>query len=101
MQQIKSTVFRSHSNAGIPNLKNLIFKPFNIERIMINPANFYDMPDAVLHDSGLSTQQQKDVLKNWEFDARELDVADDENMSGGPPGLLSEVLKAIDELEDK
>ncbi|WP_395375718.1 hypothetical protein [Marinicella sp. W31] len=68
---------------------------------MINPANFYDKPDTVLHDSSLSTQQQKEVLKNWEFDARELDVADDENMNGGPPGLLSEVLKAIDELVGK
>ncbi len=70
-----------------------------MKRIMINPASFYDQPNAVLLDVKLSIQQQREVLKNWEFDARELDVAEDENMSGGPPGLLSEILRAIDDLD--
>ncbi len=84
---------------NIPVYKSLNFYHTDLLKIMINPASFYDNPNAVLLDMNLSHQQKKDVLQNWEFDARELDSADDENMVGGLPSLLSDVLNAINKLK--
>jgi len=37
-------------------------------------------------------------LRRWEYDARELEVAEDENMAGGPPSQLDRVLAALHRL---
>jgi hypothetical protein len=38
-------------------------------------------------------------LLRWEYDARELEVAEEENMVGGPPSLLREIHNALLELQ--
>ncbi|MCH8956862.1 hypothetical protein IIA28_16295 [candidate division KSB1 bacterium] len=39
------------------------------------------------------------VLRCWEYDARELEVAEEENMGGGPPGVLDKVFRALHRLD--
>ncbi len=34
------------------------------------------------------------ILRRWEYDARELEVAEEENMGGASPSLLGEILNA-------
>lgn len=59
-----------------------------------NPTQFYGRPSDVIADSRLSRGEKLAVLEAWELDARALAVASEENMSGGEPDLLSEVVKA-------
>ncbi|KAB2918464.1 MAG: hypothetical protein F9K29_07800 [Hyphomicrobiaceae bacterium] len=59
-----------------------------------NPKRFYDRPGQVLLDRRLKRQEKLAILEAWELEARSLAVATEENMSGGEPDMLSEVVQA-------
>lgn len=65
------------------------------DKFLMNPADVYTEPNQVLQDTSLTRDQKMEILKQWEYDARELEVAEEENMAGGTPSLLREVHKAI------
>jgi len=65
------------------------------EKALKNPANFYVSPQNVLQDQGLNETQKIQILQRWEYDERELAVAEEENMAGGPESKLDEVLLAL------
>lgn len=71
----------------------------NLEQAMLDPASVYSNPEEILRDSSLTRDQQLAILKRWEYDARELEVAEEENMGGGPPSLLREICQALNVLE--
>ncbi len=60
-----------------------------------NPSAAFSHPDKVLDASWLTREQKIKILRQWEYDARELDVAAEENMAGGPPSALDDVLRAL------
>lgn len=70
----------------------------NIDQALRDPSGAYRVPAEVLNDRELSRDEKIRVLQRWEYDARELEVAEEENMAGGPPDLLDEVLTALREL---
>ncbi len=59
-----------------------------------NPTRFYDRPRQVVRDRRLSRNEKLAILETWELEARSLAVATEENMSGGEPDMLSEVVQA-------
>ena len=67
----------------------------DVERAMLNPDSEFTSPDAVLCEQTLTREQKIKILRRWEYDARELEVAEEENMGGGPPDKLDEVLRAL------
>ena len=67
---------------------------------ILNPAEFYARPMEVVNDEDLTREQKIEILRKWEYEARELGVAEEENMSGGPPNRLGEVLEALSALGD-
>ncbi|MFO7812132.1 MAG: hypothetical protein R6V21_04115 [Pelovirga sp.] len=69
------------------------------DKSLINPADIYHDPNQVLQDESLTQEEKMKILKQWEYDARELEVAEEENMAGDAPSMLGEVLKAILKLE--
>lgn len=70
------------------------------ERILSDPASAYQMPEDVLVDVRLTREQKIIVLKQWAFDERELEVAEEENMRGGlKPLLLDQVMIVLHRLE--
>jgi len=71
----------------------------SIDKALTNPADVYNEPNQVLQDASLTREQKMEVLKCWEYDARELEVAEEENMAGGAPSLLRAVRKSIIELQ--
>jgi hypothetical protein len=71
----------------------------DIEQALLDPASAYRAPAEVLDDRDLSREEKIKVLRRWEYDARELEVAEEENMGGGPPDLLDEVLTALRQLD--
>jgi len=66
-----------------------------IDKAVAQPWTVYHTPEEVLANGNLDDRQKRRVLESWEHDARELAVAEEENMGGGEPDLLDRVLKAL------
>lgn len=64
-----------------------------------NPAEMFSSPQEILQKQELSVNQKIDILRCWEYDERERAVAEEENMSGGPPSQLADILTALRQLE--
>lgn len=71
----------------------------NLEKALLNPSGAFARPLDVLSDTSLSREEKIRILRRWEYDARELEVAEEENMAGGPPDQLGQVLEAMHLLE--
>jgi len=67
----------------------------DIEKVQFGPGSVYASPNDVFEDSSLTREQKIKILRRWEYDARELAVAEEENMTGGPPNMLSEILYVL------
>ncbi|MBL27765.1 MAG: hypothetical protein CMM50_09485 [Rhodospirillaceae bacterium] len=72
--------------------------PVEFDKARRDPAGVFKDPAAIADHPGLSRAQKVELLRRWEADARELAVADDENMAGGEAQRLDAVLKALDRL---
>lgn len=72
-----------------------------IEQAMISPTAVFDSPAEVVAAASLTAEQKVEILKRWELDARALQRATEENMSGGEPPLLDEVNAALTALDPK
>ncbi len=67
----------------------------DLDRALINPAAVFASPQEVLHDPSLSTEDKREVLRRWAWDAWLLEVAADEAMTNGEPSRLDEVQAAL------
>lgn len=72
----------------------------NVEKALLDPSSVFATPAEVTNASDLTREQKIEILQRWEYDARELQVAADENMGGDAGGLLSDVLAALHQLGD-
>ena len=70
----------------------------NIEKALLDPASEFSSPANVCIEQSLTRDQKIQILHRWEYDARELEVAEEENMGGGGPDVLDEVLAALHQL---
>ncbi len=70
----------------------------DFEKAMRDPSNSYHRPKDVLEDDSVDHDQKIKILKQWEFDARELLVAEEENMPGDASSMLNRVKRALQEL---
>ena len=59
-----------------------------------NPTRDHRRPGEVVRDRRLNKDEKLAILEAWELEARELSVASEENMSGGEPSLLQDVVEA-------
>lgn len=69
------------------------------EKALLNPAKEFAHPKDVLAETSFTLEQKVKVLRRWEYDALELEVAEEENMGGDSPSILSEVLDALHRLD--
>lgn len=69
-----------------------------LDRAVSRPWSVYKTPEAVLADRRLDPAEKRQILESWERDARELAVAEEENMGGGEPDMLGRVLEALSTL---
>lgn len=70
----------------------------NVEKAMLDPISVFRSPTEVIDENTLTREQKIKILRRWEYDARELEVAEEENMGGGPPDMLDQVLKGLHRL---
>ncbi len=66
---------------------------------MLDPTSIFACPSDVCDEQSLTRDQKIKILRRWEYDARELQVAEEENMGGGPEDVLDEVLLALHRLD--
>ena len=65
---------------------------------LVNPSKEFDKPKDVVESKDLSRDEKKKALEQWEIDARLMQVASEEGMTGGEPNRLGEVKKAQKDL---
>lgn len=63
--------------------------------MLLDPAGAFLDPEQVLDHDQLTREQKIRVLKLWEHDAAEAEVATEEGMSGGGEGQLRLILLAL------
>lgn len=67
----------------------------DVEKQIDDPSLVYKTPAQVLQDNNLSWEQKIKILRQWEYDVRELQVAEEESMTGAQPVSLAEVRDAL------
>lgn len=71
----------------------------DVEKAKLDPTAVFAHPRDVLANKSLTREQKIDILRRWAYDAREIEIADEENMGGRPiDDALDEVLKCLKEL---
>jgi hypothetical protein len=61
------------------------------QKAIVSPISSFEHPSEVVAADDLTFQEKTDVLKQWENDAKSLQRATDEGMSGGSPPRLGDV----------
>ncbi|WP_206609480.1 hypothetical protein [Thiohalobacter thiocyanaticus] len=71
------------------------------ETARLDPTAVFRTPGELMARIDLSDAQKIELLRRWEYDARELEVAEEENMagSGDDTDLLDEILNCLRQLE--
>ena len=67
----------------------------NIDQAYLDPTSVFQSPDQVIDHPDLSNEQKIKILRRWEYDARELEVAEEENMGGEDSDILDRILRAL------
>ena len=67
----------------------------DVEKAVLDPGLVFKTPDDVLAEKDLSREQKIQILHRWEYDVRELQVAEEEGMEGPQPVSLDAVLRAL------
>ena len=73
----------------------------DFEKAILNPGSEFTCSKDVLKQQTITREQKIKILRRWEYDARELEVAEEENMCGGPPSMLSDILTALHRLDSE
>jgi predicted transcriptional regulator len=63
-----------------------------IHQAILDPSSVYRSPEELATDEALVRAEKLTLLALWEADARELAVAEEENMGGGEPSRLDDIL---------
>jgi hypothetical protein len=67
----------------------------DVEKALLDPGLVFKTPQELLANNELSRQQKIEILRRWEYDARQLQVAKEESMEGPQPVTLDAVLRAL------
>jgi hypothetical protein len=70
----------------------------NLQHALDDPSSVFAAPADVVRSEEVSREEKVQILRRWEYEARTLEVAQDENMMGGKGSRLAEVLDALQSL---
>ena len=65
------------------------------KKALLDPSSVFERPEDVVSAAGIDRDTKIEILRRWGYDALELDVAEEENMTGGEAGMLDRVVKAL------
>lgn len=69
------------------------------KQALTDPTSVFKTPAELLLNNELTREQKIHILKRWESDIREIQVAEDENMQGKERVDLKDVLDALNTLD--
>jgi hypothetical protein len=69
----------------------------DVKKALLNPSAVFKQPEEIVQSQDLTRDQKVEVLSRWEYDIRQLQVADEESMTAARPEpvALDAVLKAL------
>lgn len=70
----------------------------DLDKALLDPAAVFAAPGDVVAHNGLTRAQKIEILRRWEYDANELDVAEEEGMGGGEKPRLRQIMLALEQL---
>lgn len=70
----------------------------NLQQALDDPSSCFANPADVVRSDEISDVEKIQILRRWEYDARLLEVAQEENMMGGSASRLADVLDALHSL---
>ncbi len=71
----------------------------DVAKAMLDPTMVFDDPSDVLAEKDLTLDQKVEILRRWEYDARELEVAEEEaGMAVLQPEMFDRVVQALHKL---
>lgn len=67
------------------------------EAAKLDPTSVFHSPAELMAREDLSDPEKIELLRRWEYDARELEVAEEENMGADSPNadILHEILDCL------
>jgi hypothetical protein len=77
---------------------NAPWAPADVDQGRWNPSAMFANPEQVLAQAGLTRDEKIEILKLWEYDAVEAEVATEEGMPGGADSPLRRILLALSRL---
>ena len=73
----------------------------DIALAILDPAQVFDSPQQLIDSAALTENEKIRILRQWEYDAREREVAEEENMCGTDHHWLPDILAALASFGDK
>ncbi|HUK41244.1 MAG TPA: hypothetical protein VLX11_09380 [Candidatus Acidoferrales bacterium] len=70
----------------------------NFQKALQDSALVFKRPEEISRKKELSRQQKIKLLRQWEYDVREIQVAEEENMDGPPAATLASIHEALNSL---
>jgi hypothetical protein len=69
----------------------------DVKKALLDPSAVFREPDEVVESKLLNREQKIEILRRWDYEVRELQVADEESMTAPRPErvTLDAVLKAL------
>ena len=68
----------------------------DVKKAMLDPTSVFNDPEEVVASDELNRDQKIEILHRWEYDARELEVAEEEaGMAVLRPDMFDRVLQAL------
>lgn len=71
---------------------------FDIDDAIRNPASSFSSPEIIVTDPKLTLDQKVSALQQWEYDMREMEVAEEEGMIDSGEDILQRILVALSDL---
>ncbi len=68
----------------------------DVKKAMLDPTMVFEDPKDVVADDELTRDQKIEILRRWEYDAREMEVAEEEaGMAVPRPEMFDLVVQAL------
>lgn len=76
-------------------------KNINLDNALLDPTQVFSTPKDVLARDDFTKEQKIMILQRWKYDAKELEIADDEGMENceNIPDIMDAVLDALHQLD--
>jgi hypothetical protein len=80
---------------------NAPWAPADLDHGRWDPSGMFANPEQVIAQAGLTRDQKIEILKLWEYDAAEAEVATEEGMPGGADSPLRRILLVLSRLNSE